>query len=68
MTRSQYRAALRRLKLQPASKKTAKMLGYSVRYIQRFSDGDHEVPWQVAALLFHMLATARFTGRHRRRD
>lgn len=51
MTQQQYLAALRKLGLSPASKRTAAMLGLSVRQIQRLADGSQEVPATVALLI-----------------
>lgn len=51
MTRTQYLRALARLGLGPASKRTARLLGLSVRQIQRFADGEQDVPEAIALLL-----------------
>lgn len=52
MTRNQYVAALNKLGLGRASKKTAEVLGLSVRQIQRFiGDDPQPIPDTIALLL-----------------
>ena len=55
MTTSQYLAALRKLGLTPASKRTAAVLGLSLAQIKRYAAGDN-VPGPVARLLAAYLA------------
>lgn len=51
MTTDQYLAALDKLRLTPASKLTAFILGLSVRQCQRIAAGGSPVPESVARLL-----------------
>ena len=51
MTRNQYLAALKKLGLGRASKRTAELLGVSVRHIQRMSLGEQDVTDTIALLL-----------------
>jgi len=51
MTTEQYLAALAALNLKPASKETARVLGLSVRQIQKIAAGQARVPGPVALLL-----------------
>ena len=55
MTRTSYLAALRRLGLKPHSKKTAALLGVSLRSIQYYASGGQPIPEPVAQLLRLML-------------
>lgn len=50
MTNNQYLAALKKLRLTPASKATAEALGLSVRQVQRIAAGQ-DVPETVAKLI-----------------
>jgi hypothetical protein len=56
LTTKQYLAALKRLGLTPASKKTAQALGLSPRQCQRIAAGESAVPGPVALLLAMYLA------------
>jgi len=51
MSPSDYRAALARLGLTPASRATARALGVTVRTSQRYAAGDRSVPPFVEARL-----------------
>lgn len=51
MTPQAYLNALQRLDLRPASKATARVLGLTVRHIQKFKSGDSPIPPPVALLL-----------------
>lgn len=51
MNTKQYLAALKKLDLTPASKKTAEKLGLSVRQCQRLAAGDQAIPETIAHLL-----------------
>lgn len=51
MTPAQYRTALARLGLTPASKETAERLGVSIRSSQRYASGERRVPKPVENLI-----------------
>jgi hypothetical protein len=51
MTTKQYLAALKSLGLTPSGKRTADVLGLSLRQVQRIAAGDSEVPGSVAKLI-----------------
>lgn len=51
MTQKQYLAALKKLDLTIASKRTAHVLGLSVRQCQRFAAGETAIPPTVERLL-----------------
>lgn len=55
MTRSEYLSALRQLDLTPASRKTAKAIGLSVRQAIRIGNGECKVPEPVAIILRALL-------------
>lgn len=52
MTKTQYLAALKKLRLTPSGKRTARVLGLSIRQCQRFASGETAVPQTVERLLF----------------
>lgn len=51
MTARQFLAALKRLKLTPASRRTAALLGVKVRQCQRYAAGEQPIPGPVALLV-----------------
>lgn len=51
MTKAQYLKALDDLRLTVASQSTARVLGVSVRQVQRYASGDAEIPETLALLL-----------------
>lgn len=55
MTPAQYRTALARLGLTPASQETAKRLGVGIRSSQRYASGERPVPKPIENLLNEML-------------
>lgn len=55
MTPVQYRIALARLGLTPASQATAQRLGVGIRSSQRYASGERRVPKPIENLLNEML-------------